>query len=165
MIQQAQHPLGDDVEVDLAGAALDGVGLGPQHGAQGADLTGGEAVAFPAQALQAERLDGQFGALLVQLGGGVFDDRGGGAGALAGLGFDLGATDGQLEGGRVHLVGGDAGAQVGIGDPAFGVHPDMVLRRVDHVDAGPAAEAAGGDVLALVLQQTLGDFPAAVANS
>src|SRR5215469_8092216 len=47
MIEQAEHPLGNDVEIDLAGAAFDGVGFGAQHGAHRHDLRRRVAIAFP----------------------------------------------------------------------------------------------------------------------
>ena len=124
---------------------------------------GVKAVAFPAQALAAHGLDHQLGALLGQGGGGVFDDRGGGPDALAGLGFLLDAADGQREGLGVHPVLGDAGAQVGVGQRGRLVLADIVLGDlVESRRRRAAAEAAGGNVLPLVLQQPLGDLPAAV---
>ena len=77
------------------------------------------------------------------------------------------AADGQAEGLEVHLVAGDA-ARAGRASAsgAGRVHADIALGDLAEVAgraAGAAAAAeAAGDVLALVLQQALGDRPAAV---
>ena len=57
---------------------------------------------------------------------------------------------------------GDAGAEVGVGEFAS-FKPDMIARQIDDIDAGIGAKA--GNVGALVLQQPLGDLPAAIETA
>src|SRR5258707_8199765 len=103
-VGQAQHALGDDIEVHFRRAALDGIGLGAQPPADGRKLVALEALTLPAQALLAQRLDDEFGAVLGDLGAGVLHDRGRGAGSLVGPGLERRATDGELEGLVLHLM-------------------------------------------------------------
>src|SRR6185312_11260163 len=72
----------------------------------------------------------------------------------------------QGKGLEIHLVAGDARTQVRIGQFARRVGPEVALGELAEVARRAAGAAAApepaGDVLALVLQQALGDLPAAV---
>src|SRR5579872_1554596 len=61
---QVQDPLGDDVVLDLVAAAVDRAGLAAEPAAHGGEFLRGEAIALPAQAVAAQELDGEFGAVL-----------------------------------------------------------------------------------------------------
>src|SRR5215471_12654867 len=67
-VRQAEHALGDDVELDLAGAALDRVRARAQPVARAAQLVGGVRLALPADAVVAGQLHAQLLAPLVELG-------------------------------------------------------------------------------------------------
>src|SRR5579872_6250822 len=166
MIHQTEDALGDDVEVLLRGAALDRIALGAQHGAHRRDLARLVGIAVPAERLRAQRLDQKLGALLVYLRGGVFDDRRGGGRPLALLGYLFGATHRHREGARFHLVRRDARPEIAVRHLAVDL-ADIVERGMFEIigAATAATETAGRDILPLVLQESLGDIPAAIEFS
>ena len=122
-IPQAQNLLGDDIEIDLRRPAFNGIAFGTQPGAGLLQFAVGEALAFPAEALQAHGLDQQLVAFNAEGRAGVFDDRGRRR-RPAGLGFLGQALLGEHEALRGHLVGRDAGAQVAIGQAPGLIQPD-----------------------------------------
>lgn len=163
MVLQPQHALGDDVEVDLGGAAFDRVALRAEPLAGNALGVLVEALPFPAEAFGAEGFDQEFVAILVHLGGAVFQDGRGVADGLAGFGLFGLALDGEGKGFRIHLVIGDAPAQVAVCDAAGFIRTHMLLGivlRPEDSGAARAAEAAGRDRGTLELEEAFGDLPA-----
>src|SRR5579872_995840 len=75
VVHQTEHALGNHIQIDLAGTALDRVALCSEPTARDSQLGGLESVSFPPQTLMAERLDQQLRSILIYLGGCVFDDR------------------------------------------------------------------------------------------
>src|SRR5262245_5676360 len=84
-VGQAEDALRDDVELDLGGAALDGVAAGAEPVACQADFAVVEAGSFPAEGLWAGDLHRELAPALVQLGAVELEERGLGAGFVAGL--------------------------------------------------------------------------------
>ena len=75
MIKKAKDTLGDDVVLDFGRAAIDRRRLAEEPGAHATEFGFGEAVALPAEALQAHDLDRQFAAFLGQLGAQLLEHR------------------------------------------------------------------------------------------
>src|SRR5690606_17085546 len=110
-VRQAEHALGDDVELDLAGPALDRVAARAQPLAGEVQLALVEAGALPAERLRAGDRDRDLHAALVQLGAVDLEHRALGAGRVAGAGGVAGALGREHEGARIHLDLRDAVAQ------------------------------------------------------
>ena len=100
----------------------------------------GEALAFPAQALQPFDLDRQLGAFLAKLGAESLEDRRHFGHPALRLGLGLDAHRGQQEGAPVHLELGDPRAEIGIRDASFGIHADIFLGDIGQ--ARPARHQA-----------------------
>src|SRR5712671_4698692 len=107
--RQIQNPFGHDAEHDLAGAALDRVGLGAQPGARPRAAFG--ALAFPFQRIGAARGHQDLVAALVELGAVIFHRRGKCRMGLTGLGQVDRAFGGTGQRRLVDLEGGDLSAQ------------------------------------------------------
>src|SRR5215472_6113864 len=97
LVREAQDPLGDDVELDFGGSALDRVAARAQPVARRLEIGAGEPRPLPAQARRPKRLDHQFVASHVELGGVDLEDRAFGAGPVSGLGTVLGALHREAE--------------------------------------------------------------------
>src|SRR5215212_2999727 len=67
-IGQTEHALGDDVELNLARATLDGIGARAEPGAGARKLARVEPLTLPAEPLITEDLDHELAAPFVQLG-------------------------------------------------------------------------------------------------
>src|SRR5712671_2452538 len=161
MIHQSEHALGDHIQIDLARAALDGVTLGAQPRARYRELARLERGTFPTESLAAHCLHHQFGALLVYLRCGVLDDRGRRTRPFSLLRFLLGATNRQRKSASLHLVRANPCAQISVCD-ASTIRADVFERRVLDIvgTIAATAEAAGRNVLALILKEPLCDIPA-----
>src|SRR5579872_5391694 len=72
--RQPEDALGDDVELDLAGPALDGVGFRAQPRPRGETVA--RALALPLERVRAARRHRQFHATLVEFGAVIFQQRG-----------------------------------------------------------------------------------------
>src|SRR6185437_6810059 len=161
-IRQAKHALGDDVELDLGGAAFDRIRLGAQPFPCRPQLLRCEAVAFPAQGLRAEAGEQQLEFPLVELGAVELEHGGGGTRCAAGLGLLGGAALRQEEGALIHFMRGDAVAQHGIGDAAVALADITLGESCERPVGAPLALADRGDHLALMLQEALRDRPALI---
>src|SRR5439155_21949958 len=115
-VGQPEHALGDDVELDLRGAALDRVAARAEPVARHLELLLRKARALPAERLRPQHLHHQLAAALVQLRPVELEDRRLGAGLVAGLGAVAGARERQIEAGLVHLDLRDTVADARIGD-------------------------------------------------
>src|SRR5205823_13964896 len=117
-VGQPEHALGDDVELDLRGAALDRVAARAEPVARHLELLVRKARALPAERLRPQDLHHQRAPALVQLRPVELEDRRLGAGLVAGLGAVARARQRQIETGLVHLELRDAVAGARIGDAA-----------------------------------------------
>ena len=118
MIEQAQHALGDDVEIDLLVPPSIELALArsqPRIAASSAGVKPSPSQPRPwlpmASTISSVRS-------WLSLAPAYFMIEVAALGPLLGLASSCDAAHGQREGARVHLVLGDARAQVGVGDPA-----------------------------------------------
>src|SRR2546425_9136222 len=96
LIGQAEHALGDDVELDLRGATLDRVAARAQPLPRQRDLVV-VSRALPAEPLRARDPHRQLMAVLVELGGVDLEQRALGAGPVPGLRGVAAALHGEVE--------------------------------------------------------------------
>ncbi|KAK0334014.1 hypothetical protein LTR94_018300 [Friedmanniomyces endolithicus] len=160
--RQLQQVFGDDVQLNLAGPALDGIGLGAQPVAGGGAAV--RAFALPFQGVDPAGRHPQFVAALVQFRAVVFQHGGDGRMGLFGLHLIAGPLHRQAEGGGVDLQFGDPGAQHGVVQPALGVGADRLQGSLGQGTAG-ADLAHGADHGPLMGQQIFGHVPAAVQRA
>src|SRR5215468_2894418 len=129
-VRQAEHALGDDVELDLGRAALDRVGARAQPFARELELLAAEPIAFPAEPLRPEDRDLELAPAFVQLRAVVLEDRGFRTRCVARLGGVARAGERPVEAALVHLVLCETIAHDRVGDAAVAL-ADVAARQLD----------------------------------
>src|SRR5260221_717490 len=143
-LRQLEHPLGDDVQLDLRGASLDRVAAGPKPVAGYGQVVGLVGTALPAERSLSEQCDEELLASLIQLGAIHLEKRGLGARPRSTCRAVAASLHGELEARLIHEELGEPIAQDRIDHPSSRV-PDCVLRYLDDPIRQPRALAGAED--------------------
>src|SRR3954468_13677476 len=146
--RQPQNMLGDDVELNFAGPALDRIALGAQPVAR--RLAAFAPLAVPFERFAAAGGHRQLVAALVELGSGIFHHARTGRMSFAGLPHGGEALAHRRKSQSVDVEGGDLSAE------------DRISWFCRGAERSADAEPHAADHLALVAEEIFGDVPALV---